>query len=703
MKLYREMLRKLTMVGLPLLAVTMVYTLVTGGQAYFGQVSMAQSASAIAVTPILQYYVFTAVIFALYGFSFLFSRAGSDVYHSLPVKRTDLYVSVLLATATWMGATILLNVLEMLLILLISGCPFVPAYIPLSILFYFVASMLVFGAAAVGCALSGTVVTALASTGLVLLLPRFVQFLFARGIVERVPIVGWMDLGALLDPTTNIATGILAMHLRSVYVSKIMTLPHILYSALPMLVLLCAGLWLFLRRPSEFSHKNGGYRIWTVVMGILLAFTVMMPVTMNHQKMFSVYGAVLMAAALAVFFVCQLIAAPKLKQAFSTLPFFLLAVFAVLGISLLIESAADNMLNATPTAAQIESVTFRGYDEKAGDPAYTTLLIEDVAFTDGETKEFVSQALRGAVEKIKTGTEYSYYNYNPYQVIEPVTIHLAGGGEIKRTIAFENVDQLNALRMQNEAFDESVREFPPLGSVQYLYADYAFTKEETRAILESYVAEALENNLLNGYYYRERSLDMLPDGTYLVQGEGQTVAGMTAAGYVDSRPYNDNYTLRLDMPKTVSLVMRTFNGYAGSAPLSELEQVIDVFDARSAAENDSLSIGVTAFNFPDQNGMTVQEATSFYLSGYSLDSAYPYDKMQIAYMRLFVDLLSRAEITDDPNGLFVRLDWYYYDAATGNHTDVWIRPTVYLRFANETDEQEFLNLMADWWTAQRTF
>ncbi|MFH1513750.1 MAG: hypothetical protein ABIG45_10400, partial [Bacillota bacterium] len=65
MKLYKEMLRKLTIVGLPLLAVTMVYTLVTGGQACFGQAYMTQSTSAIGVTPILQYYVFTAVLFAI--------------------------------------------------------------------------------------------------------------------------------------------------------------------------------------------------------------------------------------------------------------------------------------------------------------------------------------------------------------------------------------------------------------------------------------------------------------------------------------------------------------------------------------------------------------------------------------------------------------------------------------------------------------
>ena len=168
MKLYKEMLRKTAAVGIPLLAVTLIFTLVNGGQDCFGKAYITQSISAIAMLPILQYYVFSAAVFALYGFSFLFSRKASDVYHSLPVKRSDLYFSVTLATASWMGATILLNALVMLFMLLISGCPFVPAYIPLSVLYYFVASMLVFSAAAVGCALSGTIITALASTGIIL-------------------------------------------------------------------------------------------------------------------------------------------------------------------------------------------------------------------------------------------------------------------------------------------------------------------------------------------------------------------------------------------------------------------------------------------------------------------------------------------------------------------------------------------------------
>ena len=149
------------------------------------------------------------------------------------------------------------------------------------------------------------------------------QFLFARGIVERVPIVGWLDLGLLLDPTTNAATGILAVFLRPVFDARLITLPHILYSLLPLLVMLAVGWWLFRRRPSEIAQKNGGHRIWTNVTAMLLSFTVMLPVTMNEQKLFSIYGAVLMLAAFAVFLVYQVIVSPKIRDRCSIrCPFF---------------------------------------------------------------------------------------------------------------------------------------------------------------------------------------------------------------------------------------------------------------------------------------------------------------------------------------------------------------------------------------------
>ncbi len=703
MKLYKEMLRKLAVVGLPLLMIMAVVTLIRGVADCFGAYYYAQSTSAITQIPGLRYYVFTGVLFALYGFSFQFTRAGSDVYHSLPVKRTELYTATFLATATWMGATILLCEIEMLLIYLISGCPFVPAYIPLSILYYFAAAMIVYAAAAIGCALSGTVVTALASTGIVLLLPRFVQFLFARGIVERVPIVGWLDFGALLNPTTNAATGILAMHLRQIYNGYLITLPHILYSLLLAAIMLALGLWLFKKRPSEFAQNNGGYRWWTVASAVMLSFAVLLPVTMNHQKLFSTYGVVLMAAALGVFIVYQIIVSTRIKKAIATLPFFLLSVVAVLAVSGLINTAADSMLNQTPAASEIESVSFPGYDRKSGETTYTTLLTEKIAFTDGEVKAYVAQSLMDAVDDIKLDTYEYDYEYNRFKVIEPVEIKLVGGGTLRRTIEFQDIDELNALRMQNDAFESAVKEFPPMQSVQYLEVEMAFTDEEEQAILESYVAEATSGGLYNGYYYRSRMEDMLPSGDYAIRDDNQILTGIYLTGYIGSDRYNDSYSLRLNTPETAALLMRTYNSYAQGNPASEISDAIKRFDDGDVDPDDNINLNLSVYNYIDEDGLVMKHSTNFYLNRYAMESDYKYDVTQIEYMRRFNDVLAKAVLTDVPEGVFIQLDWRLRFTGTGDEDLSYTRPTVYLRFENSDDEQEFLALIKEWEDVQRSF
>jgi ABC-2 type transport system permease protein len=323
--MYRESLRKLAPVGIPLGVLTLLYTVITGGQDCFGVYTISRATSAVGLTPVLVYYVFASALFALYGFSFLFRRSASDLYHSLPVPRRDMYLSVTLASASWIGATVVLNVLSMLLLLLIGGCPFVPAYVPLCILFYFTASMLVYAAAAIGCALSGTLVTALASAGVVLFLPRFVQFVIARGLVARVPIVGWLDLGALLNPMSNIATGLVVMQTRNMYITQIIALPHILYSLALAAVELVIGAWLFNRRSSEVADNGAGRKGWAIVTGCLLSFTMLIVITVDSHRLLSVYGAALVALALLIYIIYQFVALRRFTQVLLSLPYFLLS------------------------------------------------------------------------------------------------------------------------------------------------------------------------------------------------------------------------------------------------------------------------------------------------------------------------------------------------------------------------------------------
>ena len=697
MKLYKEMLRKLMPIGAPLAVATLIYTVIVGGQNCFGKSTLLTPQSAVGITPVLVYYVFSAILFALYGFSFLFKRAASDLYHSLPVKRLDMYVSVTAATASWMGATIIINVLVMLGMLLVSGCPFVPVLIPLTILFYFVASMLVYAAAAIGCALSGTLVTALASTAVVLFLPRFIQFIIARGVVAKIPIIGWLDLGTLLNPSTNIATGLVVMQSRQVFISRIVDLPHTLYSIIPLLLELTLGAWLFMRRPSETADKGAGQKAWAVFTACAASLVALLLITVDGHSLFSMYGAALVAIAFLVFIVYQLLASRNVKQVLISLPCFLLAAAVALGISAGIDSATSKMLNITPSAEEIASVTFRGHDEKLDNPEYATFLMPEVSYTSESIKEYVADTLADAVAKIKDPMSDAYVSYSRYWVIEPLTITLKNGQKINRTIEFGNVEALNELRSTEPLFQQAIQSFPPENSVQYCLLDSTFTKEETQKIWDSYVSESKELGLVVNDYYRENAWLTDDNGNVYTSGSDQSIASIYTAGYTGVRSYYNTYTVRLQTPKTCKLIMQTYNAHSQPDSIARLSNAVKHMLSPLALQNDSVSLDMVLYNMPFGDGKPITKSIGLYISGYTKDNQRQGD-LYAEYSAKFTDIIKRGKLTDDPSGVFLRLSWYEYDSSNRESTN---EPQSYLAFSAE-DQQALIDLMGEWEIASMT-
>lgn len=696
MKMYRETLRRLLPIGLPLALGTLIYTLITGGQNCFGLDTISVSTSALGMTPVLTYYVFTAVAFALYGFSYLFRRPASDLYHSLPVNRMDLYLSVTLATASWMGATILLNELLMLMMLLVGGCPFVPIFVPMNILFYFVASMIMYAATAIGCALSGTYLTALASTGVVLLLPRFIQFILARGVVAKVSIIGWLDLGFLLDPSTNIATGLIVMQSRNVFYNTIVSWGNILYSMVPMVVGLLVGGWLFVRRPSEASEHGASHQGWVLATACALALAALLLITIDSRELLTIYGAAITVIALLVFIIYQLIASRSLPKVLKSLPWFLLSAAVAFCISLSIDGMTNQALSVTPTPDEIESVTFRGHDQKAGWPEYTTLQLDDIQFTSPDIRRIVSESLDAAVEKITDPKDTDYDSYNQYQVIEPITLKLTNGSTVMRTIEFKNVDTLNEYRSENEDFKAAIRSFPDDQNVQYVMMDYNFSKEENRALWLQYVEESKELGLIPDVYYRSHKENTDNDGRTLTLNGDQTCSSFSVSGYEGTRLFSGYHSLFLETPKTFQMMMNTTNSHMKSDTLTRMAEGISHIVSPLTMENDSFSLDLVFFNLPYGEKDLVSRNVDIYLNGYSKQNDTDAET-DLEYLQKFEDVLSRATLTDDPSGLFVRLNWYEYDSSNRQSSN---EPTCFLKFSKE-DEALITSLVEEYRTAIR--
>lgn len=696
MKMYKETFKRMSPIGIALAIVTLIYTIITGGQDCFGEYTRGYSTTAIGMTPVLVYYVFTAVVFAMYGFSFLFHRPASDLFHSLPVKRTDIYLSTTLATATWMGGTIVLNVLVMLVMQLVGGIPFVPVYVPLTILFYFVAAMLVYAATAIGCALSGTFLTALASTGVVLFLPRFVQFILARGVVAKTSIIGWLDLSTLLNPLSNVATSLVVMQSRAVYVPFMVNLSYTLYSLIPLALELALAAWLFLRRPSEAAEHGTGHKVWAAITACLLAFAALLMITVDNKPLISMYGAAFVAIAFLIFVVYQVIASRSVKQILVSLPLFLVSGALAFGVSLGMGGISGSMLNTTPKPDEIASVTFRGHDYDFGKTEYTTLLLSKIGYTSDSMKKYVSDALSDAVDRVNDPNNAVYDVYSQYQVIEPITVKLTNGQSIDRTIIFKNLDTLNELRSENEFFQAAIRSFPQNADIQSLSVDSTFTKAENQAIWDSYVSESQNLGLVSSDYYRKQTSSQdFSNNQYNYRlyntGDMQTLSGISTDGYVANQRFSNYNTLRFETPKTIMLLMETYNKHMKADTTARLKDTVKHIASPLALENDSTNMDLTFYNVPWTDGKLSQISVNLYISGYTKQTDTNADQY-ISFMQRFADILSRAKPTNDPSSLFVCLNWYEYDST---NADSKIDPQSILSI-DSADQQALTDLISEY-------
>lgn len=700
MKMYKEQLRKLAPLGILLFIATMLYTVITGGQDCFGTVKVVMETSAIGITPVLVYYVFTAAIFALYGFSFLFKRAASDLYHALPVTRTDLYGSTTLATATWMGVTIVANTLTMLAIYLISGCPFVFGYMALNLLFYFVAAMLVFSATAIGCALCGTMFTAAATAGVILFLPRLVQFVLARGVVASVPIIGWLDLSWWLDPTTNIATGLVVMQSRQMFIPRIVTIGHIGYSALIAAAGLALGWRLFCRRPSELSEKGASGKVWTVITATLLSFVILLVLTISGRNVLSTYGLAVIAVALIVFVVYQLIAQRDWRKILRTAPCFLIAAGIAFACSFAIKMECQAALSTRPAAEEIEYIIFRGHDESNGITEYSTPQLRTIRFTGEQVKSYVSDELARAAERFANPKDYENLHF-PSQGIEPIAIKLKGGQTILRTIEFSNIDGLNSMREQENAlYRAAVRAFPSLDTASTIGLDGLFTKEETSAITQSLISESQELGLIPRYYYRAPNADIPQDANYSQIAGNQAISSVTVRGHKGLDRYDDNYSIRMETPKTVSMLLSTYNQHASEDSAKRADAELTRMLTGQMEYGSSLNLYMHLFNAPVQQ-RKVSYIVNFYLylqeSEYDSEYNIQEEKLERDYAKRFMALMLRGKPTNDVSGFFVEFDWNRYDLKLNENL---LENKIYLGF-DKADEDAIMSLVDEWYAARK--
>lgn len=283
----------------------------------------------------------------LASFHFLTKRNSSDFYHALLVKREAVYTGILAAVFAWAFIITALPLIVMWMVCLpLNGVDFAFAEALKAMLNTLVSCLFIMGVMALGINISGTLFTNIVSSGIVLVLPRFIL------------VMCWMISGAM------VANSVIDYHYvrLMVYGNPITKLIYILSSydesafaryftsGLPagavegLAYLLAGGVFFKLRKSESASMSSINRGVQSVIRHVLaLVFSTIASVFLvecvwyGYTDEFEIFMAVLFyVLAFVVYFMYELITTRKWKSVAKSvrqLPFFVgmtAAIFAVI-------------------------------------------------------------------------------------------------------------------------------------------------------------------------------------------------------------------------------------------------------------------------------------------------------------------------------------------------------------------------------------
>lgn len=714
MTLYRETLRRLFRIGITLFAVFFIVCTAMAVQACSTMAaynSMPKGQLDFAGALIVYIYV-GGIGLAFAGFSFLNRRADSDFYHSLPVSRRDLYLSVTAAALTWIVGTVLLCVLSVTVVHLVMGASFVPLYPLMNFLYYTAGAALVFAAAAIAMSLTGTWFSATVVTGLVLFLPRYVLFLIARSVaVVCSGLINWVDFSVLLNPIYNAATSPIVLLYRPSLLYNLMSVPSDLYSlGLAAVELVVAG-WLFARRKSELAERGANSRGMQTAFACLTALPLLLLVFSGRLsgtgRAFSVNisAGVLIITLLsfACYLAYQMIILKSWKAMLRALPWYVVTVAASFGIIALSTAYGRVVRSVSPAAADVAYVQFLPENRNGRPVNYRELLVSEIAFDDERTLELVAQSYADTLLLYEWGENRdedfvsNYYRHNEDTVYATVRFVLRNGKSFVRNVTFPSRDGLEASRRGNAAYVKALGSFAPESSIRSLTQNMysAMTRDDVEQLRRSYEAEFPQSTLENVGDSFE--LMILPSRTSLRDPYRRTLGSYQVGGFVGVRRYLDSFYIIPEMPKTASLWMRLSNESADTNGYVGINDLLDAALQPDAPGWCYYSLEFTAFNVPISSsyvgdypavGGVYPYDLSFHCSGGYTD----YNDEALGIVRRLSELLANGKPSDDPGALTLIAQ---YQAVTTERIQYYVNTPDYLSFP-AADEAEIVGLINRW-------
>lgn len=366
-----------------------------------------------------------APFYTLYLFKFLNSRKQSDFYHAIPHTRKSLFLSFFAAIMSWLIISIVVSsVLSSATLLIVSNMIKVEFGLALNfILNMTVASFLVVSAILLAYSITGTDLSTLIVSLMILFLPRIFIITFLNKL-SGLFIIRNVEVLSFLNTNFNIPVGTLlpfysnsAVDPKTSYISAIYTF------VLGFIYLLLAYV-LFKRRASETAAKSSPNRVMQAVYRISFTSLICLPAAfMLYDNIFSNSSfnntgiIILYVIALILYFIYELITTRSARNLVKAIPGIGILVLVNAAIILALFGVSNWVFSFQPEADQIKSVSIVEGDYYKFSETQLDLrdAIKGIEIEDAKVKEIVSESLKNSIKFSKDSNEHYNYTANSSQ------------------------------------------------------------------------------------------------------------------------------------------------------------------------------------------------------------------------------------------------------------------------------------------------
>ena len=381
----------------------------------------------------LALFALAAPLVALTLFSFLTVRRESDFYHALPYTRTCLYLSLAASAAVSLLFMILVPTLLSALVYTLLSKFF---YLSLAKLFLFsfgcfVGALSVFAACTLALSLTGTRLSAMAVTGMILFLPRFVIAMMTATLEGALPMVTAGHVAPFFDSAASYVFGFVYYLFpffgvpTSAPAELAYSLPAMLYTLVLTVLYFALALLAFRRRPSETAERPAPNRrlqaVFRCAFGLfcsLFACSMLFMTVVEGTAADSVIGLIISYfSVLVAFCLYELITTRRAKALLRAIPSFLIVLLLNAALLLTMGGIYRQKLAFTPDKDEIKSVSLAAdpYAEEANELTfyeYMAVKNSSLSLTDEASRASVSRALADCVKTYREKkTVYDYERY----------------------------------------------------------------------------------------------------------------------------------------------------------------------------------------------------------------------------------------------------------------------------------------------------